>query len=59
MPPHHVVAVAEDEGAAGVEATCDDILRIFARQPAGLVQLHRFPQELFVVRELNYQRHLR
>lgn len=54
----HVVKVREDEGPGGVKAAGDDVLGVFAGQPAGLLHAQPLPQELFVVGELHHQRHL-
>ena len=54
----HVVDVAEDERTTRVEPARDDVFRVFPRQSPGIFELERFPQKLFVVGELDHERHL-
>lgn len=47
------IQIAKDECLFDVETTCNDILSIFESQVVSFVQGKIFPQELFVIGQLN------
>jgi hypothetical protein len=56
--PSNIFEVGEDESAADVKATSNDIFGILTGKTPGLVELQIFPHELLVVCELNDKRNL-
>ena len=55
----HVLHVREDEGFVDVKATGNDVLGILVSKTVGFLQTQVLPQKLFIIGQLDHQRHIK
>ena len=55
----HVVKVGENEGLVDIKATGNNVLGILNGKAVCLLHCQVLPEELLIVRQLHYQRHIK